>query len=102
MSDTIDAAPTGQPNFVAVPLEDFQAAIGFINQSLPTGLGVPLLEWLGRNIGLHIPADKLPPNFYPAPVDVPAGDGAQALADDLDKIADVLEADRPAPPKRRR
>lgn len=63
MSDTIDVAPTGKPNFVAVPLEDFQVAIGFINQSVPTGLGVPLLEHLGRNIGIHIPDENLPPNF---------------------------------------
>lgn len=75
MSDTLDAtaAPTAaQPsNFVAVPLEDFQAAINFINQSLPTGLGVPMLERLGRNIGLHIPDDKLPPNFRPATAEQP-------------------------------
>ena len=75
MSDTTDAtaAPTAaQPsNFVAVPLEDFQSAITFINQSLPTGLGVPLLERLGRNIGLHIPDENLPPNFRPATVEQP-------------------------------
>ena len=62
MSDTLDAtldatvAPQASqpPNFVALPLENFQAAIVFINQNLPTGLGVPLLERLGRNIGLHM------------------------------------------------
>lgn len=103
MSDTIDAGQNGrQPNFVAVPLEDFQGAISFINQSLPTGLGVPLLERLGRNIGLHIPAENLPPNFYPAQVEAPADDGVQAVVNDLDRIGEVLEPDRPAKAARRR
>lgn len=72
MSDTIDAGQNGrQPNFVAIPLEDFQGAISFINQNLPTGLGVPMLDRLGRNIGLHIPDEKLPPNFRSETVEPP-------------------------------
>lgn len=64
MSDTTIPDQNERPaNFVAVPLENFQAAVNFINQSLPTGLGVPLLERLGRNIGIHIPDENLPPNF---------------------------------------
>ena len=64
MSDTTNPDQNERPaNFVAVPLENFQAAVDFINQSLPTGLGVPLLERLGRNIGIHIPDENLPPNF---------------------------------------
>lgn len=67
MSDATDTDQNArQPNFVAVPLENFQAAISFINQSLPTGMGVPLLERLGRNIGIHIPDENLPPDFRPA------------------------------------
>lgn len=101
MSDTTGTQNAQQPNFVAIPLEDFQGALTFINQSLPTGLGMPLLERLGRNIGLRIPPENLPPNFYPSQVDVPAGDGAQALADDLDKIADIVEAAPPSAKRRR-
>lgn len=78
MSDTTDTQNAQQPNFVAIPLEDFQGALTFINQALPTGLGMPLLERLGRNIGLRIPPENLPPNFYPSQVEAPAGDGAQA------------------------
>ena len=63
MSDTTDTQTAQQPNFVAIPLEDFQGALTFINQHIPTGLGMPLLERLGRNIGIHIPADKVPSDF---------------------------------------
>ena len=64
MSDTTNPDQNERPaNFVAVPLENFNAAVNFINQTLPTGLGVPLLERLGRNIGIHIPGENLPPNF---------------------------------------
>jgi hypothetical protein len=49
-------------------------------------------------VGIYIPPGAL----VPPQAEAPAEDGAQVLADDLDKIADALEADRPAPAKRRR
>ena len=67
MSTTNDTIPEPQvsqpPNFIAVPVENFQAAIEFIRHNIVTGLGVPLLERLGRTINLHIPDENLPPNF---------------------------------------
>jgi hypothetical protein len=60
---TVDPISQLPPNFVAVPLENFKAAVEFIKWNVMTGLGVPLLERLGHNFGVHIPDENLPPNF---------------------------------------
>lgn len=65
-NENLDPITPLPPNFVAVPLENFKAAIEFIKWNVMTGLGVPLLERLGNNLSIHIPDEKLPPNFKQA------------------------------------
>jgi len=61
--ETVDPITQLPSNFVAVPLENFKAALEFIKWNVMTGLGLPLLERLGHNLSIHIPDEKLPPNF---------------------------------------
>lgn len=43
-----------EPTHAAIPVEQFNNLIGFINQSVPTGMGKMMLDWLGSAVPILV------------------------------------------------
>lgn len=95
------------PNYAVIPIEQYEGMLNFVNQVVPTGYGGPLKNALSTALTIYAPpgaftsADE---NEGAAQPPAPDPGGAEdavksaALADDLDKIADIIEGAASAQP----